>query len=59
MENYNSYCFEKYKYIYIYILNAMNTNKRRIKVPVELRRFFKHEKEERRSFFYELIQSDE
>ena len=30
--------------------NAVNTNGRRKKVPVELRHFFKHEKEERRSF---------
>ena len=30
--------------------NAMNTNGRCKKVPVELQHFFKHEKEERRSF---------
>ena len=31
--------------------NVVNTNRRRKKVPVESQHFFKHEKEERRSFF--------
>ena len=35
---------------YIIMENAVNTNGRRKKVPVDLRHFFKHEKEERRSF---------
>ena len=35
---------------YIIMENPVNTNGRRKKVPVELRHFFKHKKEERRSF---------
>ena len=35
--------------------NAVNTNRQRKKVPFELRHFFKHEKEERRSFLILII----
>ena len=35
--------------------NAVNTNGRREKFPAESQHFFKHEKEERRSFFMNSI----